>query len=289
MGLGHVYADLSIEEALRRMSLSPDVEIIEPRQMPIRFMHRALPSGDIYFLNATNTKTQNFEISLRTEGKRPEIWRADEQTITPVSYHMENGRTIVSLTMEPNDAIFVVLREPAVVQSAVVEAPESETLMVLNGPWELTFPPNLGAPARATFDDLHSWTQSPESGIRYFSGTATYTKSVHISPKWLRTNSRLMISLGVVKNLAEVGANGRSCGVLWKPPFIADVTECLKSGANILEIRVTNLWPNRLIGDRQSNAQRIAFAAYDPFEADSPLLPSGLLGPVTLTQRRTSR
>jgi hypothetical protein len=85
-----------------------------------------------------------------------------------------------------------------------------------------------------------------------------------------------------VKNLAEVIVNGETAGVLWKPPFVVDVTDLLHQGDNSLVVRVTNLWPNRLIGDRQSNAAPVAFATYNPYSPNFPLLESGLLGPVQI-------
>jgi hypothetical protein len=80
--------------------------------------------------------------------------------------------------------------------------------------------------------------------------------------------------------------NGRSLGVLWKAPFVVDVTDAVRSGKNRLEVKVTNVWPNRMIGDKQPGAQRVTFSSYDPYKADSPLLPSGLLGPVTIERLR---
>ena len=94
------------------------------------------------------------------------------------------------------------------------------------------------------------------------------------------------MDLGDVKDLAEVSLNGRQLGVLWKHPFVVDVTDAIQVGENQLEVKVTNLWPNRIIGDKQPGAQRIAYATFDPYKADSPLLPSGLLGPVTVSRVR---
>jgi hypothetical protein len=158
----------------------------------------------------------------------------------------------------------------------------TEVLTAIDGPWEVSFPPELGAPARARFDALHSWTDHADDGVRYFSGTATYSKTITIKRQWLKANARVQLDLGQVKNLAEVTVNGRSLGVLWKAPFKVDLTPALKAGANRLEVKVTNLWPNRLIGDKQPGARQIAFATFNPFKADSPLPPSGLLGEVAL-------
>jgi hypothetical protein len=199
-----------------------------------------------------------------------------------LSYLVQNGRTNVPLKLEPNDAVFVVLRDPANAQSAAIREPTTEELAILEGPWDVIFPPGLGAPAHARFDRLHSWTESTDSGVRYFSGTAAYYKTVTISRECLKDGSRVQLDLGGVKNVAEVLVNGRSVGVLWKAPFRLDITDALEAGESRIEIKVTNLWPNRLIGDKQPGVRQIAFSTFDPFKAESPLLPSGLLGPVIL-------
>ena len=120
-------------------------------------------------------------------------------------------------------------------------------------------------------------------GIKYFSGTATYRRTLDVQRAWLAGGSHVELDLGAVKSLAEVLVNGRSLGILWKAPYRIDMTDALKSGGNQLEIRVTNLWPNRMIGDKQPGAAKIAFATLDPYKADSPLLESGLLGPVRVS------
>jgi hypothetical protein len=73
-------------------------------------------------------------------------------------------------------------------------------------------------------------------------------------------------------------------GLTWRPPFRVDVTGALKPGANRLEIRITNLWANRMIGDAQPAAEKqYTFSTFKPYKKDSPLLDSGLLGPVKLS------
>src|SRR4029077_16789726 len=124
-----------------------------------------------------------------------------------------------------------------------------------------------------------SWTVNADPGIKYFSGAASYERSFKVPPSWLVKDQHVQIDLGRVKNLAEVVVNGRSAGILWKAPFRADVTGLLHAGVNRLTLRVTNLWPNRLIGDKQPNATPVASTTFNPYNAASPLLESGLLGP----------
>jgi hypothetical protein len=178
---------------------------------------------------------------------------------------------------------------------------------IVDGTWSIDFPPNLGAPANASFDQLISWSDSTDTGIKYFSGTATYHNSIQISSDMVGPGHRLYLDLGEVQVMASVKLNNKSLGVLWKPPYRVDITSAAQAGRNDLEVSVTNLWPNRLIGDEQlprdadwngdgsiksipqwvldgkpSPTGRITFATWKHYEKNSPLLPSGLIGPVSL-------
>jgi len=179
--------------------------------------------------------------------------------------------------------------------------------LTLTGPWELSFPPSWGAPARVNLPALISWSEHADSGVKYFSGTATYRKEIEIPAAMLGDARPLFLNLGKVKNLAEVSVNGKPLGILWKPPFRVDVAGAARSGRNMFEIKITNLWPNRLIGDEQLPADRewgeanqlkswpqwlldgkpsptgrFTFTTWRHWKKDDALLPSGLLGPVTL-------
>jgi hypothetical protein len=157
-------------------------------------------------------------------------------------------------------------------------------LVTVEGSWQVSFPPNWGAPPQVRFDNLVSWTNYPDDGVKYFSGTATYAKDINAPQEWFQSDAKVMLDLGTVKEIAEVSVNNQPVGgILWKPPFQADVTAVLRPGPNHLEVKVTNLWPNRIVGDRQRNAvKKYAWLDYKPFRADTPLLESGLLGPVRL-------
>ncbi len=172
------------------------------------------------------------------------------------------------------------------VQSAkVMDLPEAKEI---TGSWQINFPPKKGAPATASFDKLISWTDSKDDGVKYFSGTATYVKDIDISNEMLGKDRPIYLDLGEVKNLAEVSLNGKNLGILWKPPFRIDITSAAHAGKNHLEVKVTNLWPNRLIGDLNLPAdQRTTWTAYNPYKKDSPLLPSGILGPVKIGTGKT--
>ena len=193
-----------------------------------------------------------------------------------------------------------------------VEVPRLPRPPEVSGPWEVRFPPNLGAPAQTLLPQLISWSRHSDPGIKYFSGQATYRKVLKLGPDLLSPHRRLYLDLGKVQVIAQVRVNGHDLGVLWKPPFTVELTGSARVGDNELEIKVTNLWPNRLIGDEQlpddcqwgprdpaqgaplaawpgwllegkrSPTGRIAFSTWKHWFRDSPLLESGLLGPVTL-------
>ena len=151
------------------------------------------------------------------------------------------------------------------------------------GPWALRFPPGWGAPEQMAMEELISWTKHAEDGVKYFSGTATYGNDLHIPADLIGRDSLLHLDLGKVAVIAEVKVNGKDLGVLWKPPFRVNLAGLVKAGVNHIEINVTNLWPNRMIGDlRSPDAKHYTWTTWNPYTKDSPLLESGLLGPVTL-------
>jgi hypothetical protein len=161
-----------------------------------------------------------------------------------------------------------------------VPAPEE-----LTGPWQVHFPTKWGAPEEITLDHLISLSDSTNPGVKYFSGTATYAKIFDWKPasSVRGQKTETWLDLGDVQVMAQVKLNGHDFGTLWKPPFRVNVTGALKAGRNTLEIRVADLWPNRMIGDAALPvAQRFTWSSYEPFTKDSPLPKSGLLGPVTL-------
>ena len=218
--------------------------------------------------------TPEAELSLRQDGKvEALLWRTG-------SYSLDNGASAKAVVAKPAE---------------------------ISGPWQVTFPAGLGAPSAVTLPELMSLHKHTDPGVKYFSGTATYTHSLAIPAASLARGRRVYLDLGRVEVLAEVRVNGRNLGILWKEPYRVEVTDAVHRGANTLEIRVTGLWPNRLIGDEHLPPEnqygtsgrgilrlpewyvkgepkpaggRTTFSTWQFYTKDAPLLESGLLGPV---------
>jgi len=177
----------------------------------------------------------------------------------------------------------------------------------MNGPWEIEFPAKSGAPANMTTEKLGSWTESGIDGVKYFSGAATYRKAFALPSGFRAKDQRLLLDLGRVEVMAQVKLNGRDLGILWKAPYTVDVTAAVHPGQNSLEIKVVNLWVNRMIGDEElpedsarnpngtlkqwpdwleqngpSPSGRFTFTSWRLWKKGAPLQPSGLLGPVRI-------
>jgi hypothetical protein len=149
--------------------------------------------------------------------------------------------------------------------------------------WTLEFPPHWGAPSHLAISSLKSWTDFEDTGVRYFSGTATYHTVVHLDSKQLASGHELWLDLGDVHEIAQVRINGTSLTPLWIKPYADRVDRLMHPGDNQVDVEVTNFWPNRIIGDLQpGNEHRYTSTNIRAFSSSSSLLPSGLLGPVTL-------
>ena len=284
-GKGKVFGSGSIADALASIKAPADFEYTKPQpDTELAFVHRKLTDGDVYWVSNRGARPENVEATFRVRGKAPELWHAITGATEPAAYRTAGGRTTVPLSLVANDAVFVVFRKAATAPSRTLSTPVETKLGGVEGSWDVAFQPNRGAPAKATLS-LGSWSANSEAGIKYFSGTGEYTKTVQAPADWFKTGAKLLLDLGDVKNIAQVTINGKDLGIYCFPPFRVDVTSAMKPGANTLDIKVTNLWVNRLIGDQQPDmTKKITWTASSPYRADSPLLPSGLIGPVRVVR-----
>ena len=284
VGKGAVYAGWKLQDVFDALHVLPDFETTKPESdTSILFVHRRLANGDLYFVDNRRNRDEQVDATFRVTGKAPELWHADTGLREPVSYTIADGRTTVPLHLEPWGTVFVVFRKPATATSLTLPGVTEKQLAAVEGSWKVSFQPNWGAPASITLDELTSWSENPDEGVKYFSGTGTYTKTLDVPAGWFKKGTSLWLDLGQVDNLAQIEINGKPLGIVWHAPFRVDATAALKPGANELSIQVTNAWVNRLIGDQQPDAvKKYTFTTWKPYQADSPLQASGLLGPVTV-------
>jgi alpha-L-rhamnosidase/F5/8 type C domain len=289
VGDGRVHDGQKLADVLQTLNIGPDFEYTKPKpDTSILFVHRKLSDGDLYFIDNRNDREEAFQATFRLEGKAAELWYPDTGQTGPASYKSANGRTTVPLRLEPWGTVFVVFREPAKSPSRTVPTVIERAVATIDGSWDVAFQPGRGAPPKITLHHLISWPHSTDLGVKYFSGTATYTKTLDARTDWFGPDAHLWIDLGDVKNIAEVSVNGKPLGIVWKTPFRVDATSAIEVGKNQVEIKVTNGWANRIIGDRQPNAaNNYTFTSPKFYKADSALWPSGLLGPVQILRTTT--
>ena len=286
-GRGRVFSYTSLRTLPVVLGVGPDFSYTKSTSnTTIWFVHHRLEDGDIYFLSNRRAQSEKIDAHFRVTGRIPELWHADSGEIEPVSFRQDREQTSIKLTLDQNDAVFVVFRKTTNRSHGVDRVPVHvcNLRLAFNQSWRIHFQAGRGAPERADVLNLESLSESPIPGIRYFSGVATYETTFEALQSWSDGPGIIKLDLGRVRNVAEIILNGRSVGIVWRTPYRIPVSGSLVTGTNHLAVRVANLWPNRLIGDKQPNARQVANTPFNPYTADSPLLPSGLLGPVSLLQ-----
>jgi hypothetical protein len=291
-GKGRVLAGMTGRQALLAVGVKPDFEFSGGTSgtTQIHFIHRRDGHADIYFVASRAARPETLRCTFRVGGKAPELWDpVTGQARFATDYAEADGRASLPIQLGPYGSVFVVFRAAAAEHPATGkpnwerDIPRQE----LTGPWTVAFDPKWGGPAQATFPALVSWTDRPEPGIRYYSGTATYRKTFDL-PSDLAGKS-LVLDLGKVRELAEVRLNSQSLGIAWNPPYRVNLGNAAKPGANALEIDVVNFWPNRIIGDQKLPAsQRLTRTNIRKLTSKTPLMPSGLFGPVQILEREPS-
>jgi hypothetical protein len=269
---------------------------------PVRYGHRRAGDREIYFVSNRTGAPIQAACRFRVGQGRPQLWDpvTGEQRPLP-QYERADGLTVIPLEFAPFQSYFVVFGGKAKkpVSRAGKNFADLKAAQELSGAWDVSFDPKWGGPEKIVFSALQDWTTRPETGIQYYSGIATYRKTLRLARV---PEGRTYLDLGVVRDMARVRLNGQDLGVVWCAPWRVEVTGAVKAGDNTLEIEVVNRWANRLIGDKQPadadvrtvaappgflggnklKAGRYTFSTHDPTKAQSPLVPSGLLGPVTL-------
>ncbi|MFA6564781.1 MAG: glycosyl hydrolase [Verrucomicrobiia bacterium] len=299
--------DIAIpSRVLAEMGVPPDFKA----SANIRYIHKRIAETDVYFVANPEPNEVEARCTFRVSGKQPELWWPDTgRTELVTAYEMKDGCTTLPLRFDPSGSMFVVFRSSRLAprDAGTTNVLSRSERTTLPGPWQVTFDPKWGGPAKpVTFEKLEDWSKHTNPRIRYYSGTAVYRTT--FQSRIQTPKSKMFLDLGKVAIMADVTLNGKPLGILWKPPFRLDVTDELKPGENTLELRVVNLWINRMIGDEQlpedsdrnpsgnlkswpawlaegkpSPTGRYTFSSWRLWKKDDPLIESGLLGPVTLT------
>ena len=287
VGAGKIYTGYPLSEVMKREEITPDFSYTKPKEdTELLHVHRQLDDIDIYWVNNRNDQEEDLEATFRVSGKEVEIWHPETGVIEKASYSISDEVTTVHLHLSPNDAVFVVFRSEAKSDSYTAPKANETELAEIKGPWNVSFVSKVGTPFQESFEALSPWNENADEKIKYFSGEGTYKKMIDVPAEWLNDGSNILIDLGEVENLAEVIVNGKSVGIVWKKPFRVNISAALHEGENELEIKVVNLWVNRLIGDAQPDVEeKLTYTTMPFYRADSPLKPSGLLGPVTLIKK----
>ena len=279
----------------------------------MKSIHRRDGAKEIYFVANVARVGGTVRCAFPVSGLQPELLDPVWGTTRAIEdYEHTSEGVSFSLEFAAAQSFFVVFRRPAAARRARQDR-VTRVVVELDGSWKVAFDPKWGGPASVEFDRLVDWTTHSDAGIRYFSGSAVYRKSVHLAR--VPRGGAVWLELGDVKHLAEVTVNGKRLGVVWTAPWRVDAGKALRAGENTIEIAVTNVWANRLIGDEQHPAdmvwevgdagvssgqvlkefpdwflkgearpvkERVTFTTWNYFKKDSPLIPSGLMGPVRL-------
>jgi len=254
----------------------------------LAWTHRKSEKEEIYFISNQKEQKRNFEASFRISGKIPELYNpvTDKSSALP-DWKIENGRTIIPIVLEANESCFIIFREETkeTLSNKKQNYATVETVQTLDENWELQFDPEFHGPKEVIkANKLFDWSTSNNDLIKYYSGTVIYKKEFIWKGK---TDEKFWLDLGTIANIAEVTLNGKDCGMIWTFPYKTAISQALKKGRNSIEIKITNTWANRLIGDEKLPKEERLTWTTAPFRLqEGILLKAGLLGPVTIVKEK---
>ncbi|MEO1235665.1 MAG: glycosyl hydrolase [Planctomycetota bacterium] len=268
----------------------------------LRFHHRRSDTHDLYFVSNPRDETAEVTAAFRVTGAAPHLFDpVTGETRRLPEFNADGATTSVPLAFAPHQSYFVVFPRGTDTdrsRSTGKNFAASRPAQTLDGPWRVAFDPARGGPASITFERLIDWTTHDDPGVRFYSGVAEYAQTFEAEAA-VAAAGRVDLDLSIVHDIARVTLNGEDLGVVWCAPWRVDVTGRLREGANTLEVRVANRWPNRMLGDDQEpedagrtlrwpsgllggEAYRAGRHTFATWAHPEQLLPSGWLGPVTL-------
>ncbi|HOO98881.1 MAG TPA: glycosyl hydrolase [Bacteroidales bacterium] len=281
-GKGKIYWNVPPALILQEEGIEKDLDTGISNSNILSWIHRRSSDTDFWFIVNRTDSVMDLNMKFRISGREAELWDPVTGNTEVATYRFSKGNTVVPLKLGQYQSVYVVFNKKALENSLTIPVKEPVLLSSINGPWQLRFPAGLGAPETASLPELESLTTSTDQGIKYFSGTVSYSNTFSVPARWLKEEGSIIIDLGEVGDLAEVIVNGHSAGIVWCDPFSTDITPFLKKGDNTLEINVTNQWTNRLAGDQRAEpGSKVLNASLFMFRART-LDNSGLIGPVKL-------
>jgi hypothetical protein len=290
-GNGQVFCTCDAHAVFQTMKLAPDLSLPPAEASVMKaeshseldYVHQRVDSADLYYLRNGSDHVSRHEIIFRVARRSAEFWNAvtGEMLALPAPRVLADGRSAVSVELPAFGSGIVVFTKDASRSIQPMVGSTSTQQVKTLGAWQLSFQPGRGAPKdEIQMPELKDWTTSTDDGVRYFSGSAIYRTTLN-APRMMR-GKRVWMSFGGLREIARVKINGKDAGTVWADPLKLRVDPFLKPGENKIEIEVTNLWPNRLIGDQQPGVtQRITSTNITLYKANSSLLPSGLMGPLS--------
>jgi hypothetical protein len=290
-GKGRVIWGKTPREILLSDEIKPDFTYSGQDSLPDQFdyIHRTNGDTEIYFVINRKKLRKTLEFTFRVAGKQPEIWDPVSGEMREAeAFSQKDGHTTLPLDMEEFSSCFIVFDKKISAEARGKTAnnfPELKDLTSINGSWRVEFDPRWGGPEETVVDSLESWTKNTDDRIRYYSGKAVYKKTFDIGAI---PDKRIFLDLGNLSNLAEVRLNGKNLGILWCAPWHVEITGNIKASGNMLEVDVINLWANRVIGDLNFPREKRLTSTHDVFRFDelrknTPLIESGLFGPVRIS------
>ncbi len=240
---------------------------------------------DRFFVCAANRAETSVERAFPVVGRTPEIWYPETgKAFRARHWREKGGKTFVSVRLPTAGSAFVVFRSECDVDIPLEPALAEILAVPVEGTWSVSFVSPVGnEPKTIDLMTLTDWAQSSDPLLRGFSGTATYRHRLPVPARI--TGTRLVLDLGEVCNFATVTVNGKEYPPLWKPPFSVDVTDAAAGGNSEIDVavRITNLWPNRLIADDAlPESERRTWTSWRHWKSTDAPMRSGLLGPVKL-------
>lgn len=261
--------------------LHKDLEVLN-QSHTIAWTHRRSATEDIFFIANQADKKQSAGLSFRMTGKQAEIWDPVTGQIYAVKSDMRNGRTLIKITLDASQSLFVIFREAG--KKAVtspVKKIENKTILIA-APWKVQFDTAYGGPSKPIeFMALKSWTTMDDPAVKYYSGTAIYSNRFSLEHK--QPGRKIILTIDSIYNIATVKINGLDCGTIWTPPYQLDISKAVTTGNNEIRLVVTNTWANRLNYDQTVPAEKRLTQTTAPVRLKGkPLLPAGLAGKVTV-------